>query len=82
MVSRSVTSTTPDITGLDISKKNLGSINRTLPASSLDQLIPLNLESKEETVATKFLDTEKDSAQNFLTPIVKGTVLGASGRNG
>ena len=79
MVSRSATSTTPDITGLDITKKNLGTINRNVPISALDQLIPLNLESKQETVATRFIDSNKDRAQNFITPIVKGNVLGATG---
>ena len=81
MVSRSATSTTPDIEGLDVSitKRNLGTINRNLPISALDQLIPLNLESKQETVSTRFIESRKDPAQNFLTPIVKGQVLGATG---
>jgi len=79
MVSRSATSSTPDITGIEITTRNLNTINRNLPVSAIDQLIPLSLKSKEENVPTRFLDQRKDPAQNFLTPIVKGQVLGATG---
>jgi len=77
---RSVTSTTNDPTNLNLSitKRNLSTINQKLPIVLLDDLLPVGIGSNIQSVSSRFVDSEKDKAQNFLSPITKGVVKGAT----
>jgi hypothetical protein len=73
---RSVSSVVPDPSNLKITKRNLGNINRQLPVSALDSVLPVGIGTRTPDLQSKFRDQEQDPAQNFLSPITRGIVKG------